>query len=83
LTGKEVIMKHITEQYGTPANLTECPQSDYWQISAMLAKVGVETRMTTRDGATDMVTFQIRNVYREKVQLNKGQPGSYYSCTQQ
>ena len=58
-------MKHISEQYGNPANLLQCSGEEFDAISAFLKGLGVRCRMVSWNlGGNGEYIIQAENPYK-------------------
>ena len=58
-------MKHISEQYGNPANLLQCSEEEFETISAFLKGLGVRCRVTSWNvGGSGELIIQAENPYK-------------------
>lgn len=58
-------MKHISEQYGNPANLLQCSEEEFEAISAFLNGLGVRCRVTSWNvGGSGELIIQAENPYK-------------------
>lgn len=58
-------MKHISEQYGNPANLLQCSGEEFEAVSAFLKGLGVRCRVTSWNvGGSGELIIQAENPYK-------------------
>lgn len=62
-------MKHITEEYGQPCEQIESTCEEFFVLKEFLKRHGVEARLIIVKG--DRCKWQIRNGYKDMVQLHK------------
>lgn len=61
-------MKHIKEEYGSPCNIIESTNEEFFILKNFLKEYGIEARRISACGNT--CQWQIRNGYKDWVHLN-------------